>query len=155
MTARLIDSFVAIHAPPEEVWRALTEPSLMTEWMAEPAMRVEIATDWTVGAPIVVKGSLHGRFESKGTVLRFEPYLVLEYTHLSSISRLRDAPANYTKIEFHLAPLESQSTQLRLRVSNFPTEAIFRHFDFYWRMTLPILKRLVEALRSPAGSDYS
>jgi len=153
MSERLIDSSVTIHAPPQDVWSALTDPAVMTQWMAEPEMRLEIATDWTVGAPIVIAGSHHGGFENRGVVLRFEPYSALLYTHLSSISRLRDEPRNFTRIEFDLAPQDPHSTLLRLRVSNFPTEAIFRHFDFYWRMTLPVLKRFVEAIRSPTERE--
>jgi hypothetical protein len=115
----------------------------MKQWMGEPEMQLEIVTDWQVGSPITIAGWHHVHFENKGTVLRFEPNLVLEYSHLSSVSRLRDEAESYTKIEFRLVPADEHCTSLNLRISGFPTESIFRHFDFYWRMTLPILRRFV------------
>jgi len=53
---RVIENSVTIDALPSEVWRALTDPDLMKQWMAEPVMRTEIFTDWKVGSPIVVMG---------------------------------------------------------------------------------------------------
>ncbi len=143
MTARLIETSIAILAPSEDVWRVLTDPALMTQWMAEPEMRLEIDTNWQVGSPIVMRGRHHVRFEDRGIIRRFEPYSLLEYTHLSSVSRLPDLPENYTTLAFHLAPA-GDYTVLTLRISNFPTEAIFKHFDFYWRTTMLVLKRHIE-----------
>lgn len=144
MPTRLIDTSITINAPPTAVWRALTDLSLMKQWMAEPEMHLEIFTDWQTGSPVVMKGWHHTAFENRGSVLRFEPESVLQYTHLSSVSRLPDKHENYTVIGFRLAPEPPHSTSLHLAISNFPTESIFRHFDFYWRVTLPILKRFVE-----------
>ncbi len=141
MTARLIDTSVTIHAAPPAVWRALTDPGLMKQWMGEPEMQLEIITDWQVGSSITITGRHHVNFENKGTVLRFEPNSVLAYSHLSSVSRLSDKAENYTNIEFRLVPADGHCTSLQLRISGFPTESIFRHFDFYWRVTLPILGR--------------
>jgi hypothetical protein len=31
-----------------------------------------------------------------------------------------------------------------VRVENFPTETIYKHLDFYWQGTLPIIKQGVE-----------
>ena len=87
----VIENSATIHAPPSEVWRALTDPDLMKQWMAEPEMRIGIITDWKVGSPIIVKGRHNNvDFENKGTVLHFEPNSILRYSHLSSVSRLPD-----------------------------------------------------------------
>lgn len=145
MPTRLIDTSIAIAAPPSSVWRALTDPSFMKQWMAEPDVSLDIVTDWQPGSPIVMTGRHTVAFENRGTVLLFEPESVLQYTHLSSISRLPDKPESYTHIEFRLTPSGPDSTSLHLTVSNFPTESIFRHFDFYWRVTLPILQRFIES----------
>jgi uncharacterized protein YndB with AHSA1/START domain len=142
--ARVIDASIGIAAPPSAVWRALTDPALMKKWMAEPEMQIDIVTDWTVGSPVVITGRHHVRFENRGVVLRFEPGSVLEYSHLSSVSRLSDRPESYTTLSFRITPAGTHSTSLRLTISGFPTESIFRHFDFYWRTTLMILKRFVE-----------
>ena len=77
---RVIENSVTIDAAPSEVWRALTDPDLMKQWMAEPVMGVEIFTDWKVGSPIIVKGHHNNvDFENKGTILEFEPKSILRY----------------------------------------------------------------------------
>ena len=93
----VIENSATIHAPPSDVWRALTDPDLMKQWIAEPVMRIEITTDWKFGSPIIVKGHHNNvDFENKGTILQFEPHSILRYSHLSSISRLPDRAQNYT-----------------------------------------------------------
>jgi uncharacterized protein YndB with AHSA1/START domain len=141
----VVDTSATINAPPSEVWRALTDPDLMKQWIAEPGMRIEIATDWKVGSPIIVKGRHNSvKFENKGTILQFEPYSILRYSHLSSISRLPDRAENYTMIEFRLERTEENSTSLNVRISNFPAESAFEHWRFYWKVTIGILKRSIE-----------
>jgi uncharacterized protein YndB with AHSA1/START domain len=142
---QVIENCATINAPPSEVWRALTDPDLMKQWMAEPEMRIGIITDWEVGSPIIVKGRHNNvDFENKGTILQFEPNSILRYTHLSSIARLPDKAENYTTIEFRLARAEENSTSLKVSISNFPTESIFKHWAFYWRVTIELVKRFIE-----------
>lgn len=135
---------IIIHSSPSTVWKALTAPNLMKQWMGEPEMNLDIQTDWTVGNPIIISGFNHVKFENKGVVLEFEPNSKLAYTHLSSISRLPDKPENYTIFEFTLTP-SGDGTSLTVTISNFPTESIFKHIDFYWRSTVEIIKKVSEA----------
>jgi uncharacterized protein YndB with AHSA1/START domain len=144
--AHVIENSATINAPPSEVWRALTDPDLMKQWMAEPEMRIGIATDWKVGSPIIVKGHHNNvDFENKGTVLQFEPHSILRHSHLSSLARLPDKVENYTVIEFRLTRTEENSTSLNVRISNFPSEVIFKHWEFYWRVTIDVVKRFIES----------
>jgi uncharacterized protein YndB with AHSA1/START domain len=142
-----IEKTIIIKALPFAVWDALTNPEVMKQWMGEPELEMEIITDWQVGTPILIKGFHHIRFENKGTILQFEPNQVLEYNFLSSLSRLHDTYENYTIVQFRLMLLDNQ-TSLTLTVSNFPTEAIFNHVNFYWRTTLEILKKVIEKVLS-------
>lgn len=126
-----------------QVWQMLTTPELMKRWMM-PDIDIEVITAWKVGSPMLIHGNMNGkRFENKGTVLQFEPEKTLQYSHLSSLSRLPDQPENYSIVAFRLEPLENQ-TALALTVSNFPTESIFRHLAFYWNVTLQVLKKRIE-----------
>jgi len=137
---------ITINATPEAVWAALTDPSLMRRWMSETP--IEVVTEWKVGEPIVVRGDWYKTgFTNKGIVERFEPGRLLRYTHLSSLSRLTDDAENYTVFEFRLAP-EDARTILTVTVSNFPTEAIYRHMVFYWNVAVELLRRFVEARQS-------
>jgi uncharacterized protein YndB with AHSA1/START domain len=139
---QIINKVISISAPPLKVWEALTDIKLMKQWMAEE--QITILTNWEVGSPIVIKGDMHWvYFENTGTVLKFEPEQVLKYNHLSSLSRLRDEPESYSAIEFRLSHVENK-TSLALELSGFATEAILKHLDFYWTVTLEVLKKFVE-----------
>lgn len=142
---------IAIDAPAAVVWESLTDPAHMRAWMGEPAMKLEVLTDWIVGSPFIVRGFHYGRFENRGTVLAFEPSRRLSYTHLSSLSKLPDESQNYTIFDFRLAQ-EEERTLLQLELSQFPTETIFKHLAFYWPATLDVLKRYVEHRTSSLSS---
>ncbi|MES2133227.1 MAG: SRPBCC domain-containing protein [Bacteroidota bacterium] len=138
----LFSKTVVIHALSSEVWQALTNPELMKQWMAEE--EITIITHWKVGAPILIKGEGHWvYFENKGIVLQYEPEKVLQYSHLSSLSKLPDTAENYSLIKFNLVPTENQTT-LTLSLGNFPTESIYKHLAFYWNITLNLLKEFIE-----------
>lgn len=128
----IVSKTIHINAPTSVVWEALTNPELMKKWMSET--EINIITDWKVGNPMMIRGILHRmKFENKGTVLQFEPEKFLQYTHLSSLSRLPDKPENYTILKFRLTPINHQ-TRLAFTASNFPTENIYKHFAFYWNV---------------------
>lgn len=139
-----IEKTTAIQASPDAVWKALTEPDLMKQWMGEPEMQIDIQTDWKVGSPVVVSGIHHGKFVNTGKVLENELHRKLVYTHLSSVSRLPDVPESYTIWTFTLEP-RKDDTILTFSAVNFPTKSIYKHLEFYWGTTLMIIKKLVES----------
>lgn len=139
----IIENNVSINADPSTVWEYLTRPELMKKWMGEPAMEIDIQTDWTVGKAIIIKGFHHLPFENKGIVLQFESGRLLQYSHLSSLSRLPDIIENYAVFTFNLQP-EQEATLLTIKIENFPTETIFKHLNLYWRTTAVIIKNMVE-----------
>jgi uncharacterized protein YndB with AHSA1/START domain len=145
---------VTIRADTTAVWRALTDPVLVRQWAAEPELNLDVVTDWQVGSPIIMQGFHHVRFENHGTVLHFQPNTFLQYTHLSSISRLPDRPENYTRIAFRLSPSDDGATSLNVELENFPTESILRHLDFYWRVTIEVLKRFIETSQQIAPKHF-
>lgn len=134
---------ILIDAPAQLVWDSLTRTELMTQWMGDSEMAVEVETDWVVGKPIVVRGFHHVRFQNIGVVLEFNPIARLVYTHLSSLSRLPDEPGSYTTLEFNLRSAGA-ATSLDFLATGFPTESIFKHLQFYWGGTLQVLKQTVE-----------
>jgi uncharacterized protein YndB with AHSA1/START domain len=138
-----IEYTVIIYASPSVVWEALTDIDLMQRWMGEPEMQIVVTTDWKVGSAFVVQGFHHELFENKGTVLRFDAPEWLRYSHLSSVSRLPDIPENQTIFDFRLVPMNAD-TSLTVTLSVFPTESILKHVDFYWRVTIGLLKEFIE-----------
>jgi hypothetical protein len=135
---------IRLDAPLSVVWEALTRPDLMKKWMSDS--EIEIVTTWEIGSPIVINVqdvSYKKAFINTGIVLQFLKNRVLEYSHLSSLSRLRDKPESYTLIRFTLQQKEDH-VLLELDLSNFPTESHYKHIDFYWTVTLEILRRFLE-----------
>jgi uncharacterized protein YndB with AHSA1/START domain len=142
MTYR-IEKTVLIHSTPSLVWKSLTEPALMKQWMGNSELEIDIQTNWQVNDAIIISGFHHLKFENKGTILQFEPGKLLRYNILSSLSRLPEISENYTIFEFALSPIDNH-TSLTLVITNFPTETIYRHLDFYWRTTIELIKNCVE-----------
>jgi uncharacterized protein YndB with AHSA1/START domain len=139
---KIVSKTVQIDAPISRVWDSLTNPEIMKKWMSET--EIEILTDWKVGSPFTIRGRLHGiKFENMGKVLQFEPEKLLQYSHLSSLSRLPDKLENYAILEFRVAPMDNR-TAVTLTASHFATESIYKHMAFYWNVTLEILKRMIE-----------
>lgn len=135
---------IDINTSSAQLWEVLTKPSLMKRWVSDS--ETDILTDWKIGGPITIlvqADSYKDYFESKGTVLQFEPEHVLQYSHLSSLSRLPEHIRNYTVITFTLIPGNGK-TSLNLTLTNFPTETIYQHLAFYWGITLEIIKKSIE-----------
>ncbi|MCW3464815.1 SRPBCC family protein [Chitinophaga nivalis] len=139
----VIEKKITIHAPVTSVWQSLTTIPFMIKWMGGADFQLRITTTWEIGSPMLIKGFHHVAFENKGIVLAYTPERELRYNFLSSLSRLSDDAAHYTEIGFVLVPQEEQ-TELLLTLSNFPTEEIYQHLNFYWNTTLVILKKQLE-----------
>ncbi|MNU17157.1 hypothetical protein D3C71_53370 [compost metagenome] len=129
-----------LNASPAVVWQVITDPVHMLQWMGDETMNLTIDTSWIPGTDIIITGTHHQPFENKGIVLQCIPEQQLSYSHLSSLSRLPDEPDSYTRIDFHLVPNGAQ-TKLELTISNFPTESIQKHLEFYWRTTMVKIKK--------------
>jgi len=136
---------VTINSEPAKVWTTLTDIELMRQWLGEPEMKIEVQTDWKINSKILIRGFHHINFENKGIILQYDREKKLSYSHLSSISRLPDKPESYSILEFILTAFDKQ-TLLTLNISNFPTETIRKHLEFYWRTTIVNIKRKAETL---------
>jgi len=139
-----INKTVNINASVSKVWDAMTNPALIKLWMSDSA--IDVISEWQVGSPIIFRGDLHWiSFENKGTIRQFDPEKVFQYNYWSSLSNLPDIPENYTEVRFVLTPIEDK-TMVILTLNNFPDEIIYKHVNFYWNVTLAILKKLCEQL---------
>jgi uncharacterized protein YndB with AHSA1/START domain len=98
---------VDLNHPPEKVWRALTEPALMAEWLL-PVLDLELG----VGAPFTLKTQPYPGWD--GTVncrfVEIEPNRKLSYTWT--------VPFLETVVTFTLTPT-SAGTRLSLVQSGF------------------------------------
>jgi len=133
---------IVINASLSEVWKSITTSVLMKEWLDDTP--VEVISDWKEGSSVIFKGTKHNKpYEAKGNIVCIEPERLFSYTYCSQLSQLPDEPGNYTLIEFRLAP-DNDKTFLTLTQRNFLTDSMYRHFNFYWSLTLDRLKKTTE-----------
>jgi uncharacterized protein YndB with AHSA1/START domain len=148
---KTITESIEIIAGPERVWRALTEARAGETWR-----NADFHTDWTPGVPFEITARVgEEQYRDKGLVLRFDPPKVLEYTYWSRLSGLADTPDSRSTIKMSLDPRGS-ATVLTVEQQVPPSplergkdweigpESGWKHVQFYWRITLPILKGVVE-----------
>ena len=129
-----------IHAPVQEVWKALTTPEMIKRWF----FGVETETDWTPGSSIVHRGEYQGKpYVDKGTIVRFEPPELLVHTHWSDVSGTPDEPEHYQEVTWALAELEG-ATELTIRERNLPSEDAKDVSEQGWTAALEGLKALLE-----------
>jgi uncharacterized protein YndB with AHSA1/START domain len=133
---------IEISAPKDEVWRALTEPDKIAQWMG--GARVE--AKWEIGGNITFTGKMPGfdkTYRDRGTVLAIEREKLLKYSHWTELSRLPDAPENRTVITFSL-DWTGTATRLTVHHERFYSEAAYRHSNFFWGFALTDIKNLLE-----------
>lgn len=151
MSFEIVTRSIRIAAAPHDIWRALVAAAAGARWR-----NAEFRTDWQAGSPIEIEALIGTkRYRDKGRVIRAHPPDLLQYTYWSRVSGLPDVPQSYSTITMTLEP-EGMDTLLTVeqRVPASPPrkgkgweigpESGARHVEFYWRMTLPILKRVVE-----------
>jgi uncharacterized protein YndB with AHSA1/START domain len=132
---------IAIDAPVEKVWEALTTPEMIKRWF----FGVDTETDWTEGGPIVHRGEYQGEpYEDKGTILKVEPPRRLVHTHWSPVSGLPDSPEHYQEVSWELSESD-RSTVLTVREENLPSEDAKTVSEQGWTAALGALKDLLEA----------
>jgi len=136
---------VKITATPKDVWKALTEPESLAQWM----LGAQIESKWTLGSEITFSVRMPGfpeTFEDRGTVLSIAAEKLLKYSHWSEASGLPDLPENRTLITFLLDSEDCQTT-LTVRHEDFSSETAYKHANFFWNYALNDVKKLVETER--------
>jgi uncharacterized protein YndB with AHSA1/START domain len=133
---------IEISASTNDVWRALTEPDLIAQWMG--GARVE--SKWELGSDITFTGEMpnfNKNYRDRGTVLAIERETLLSYSHWTALSRLPDAPENRTVITFSL-DWTGAATRLTVHHERFYSEAAYKHANFFWGFALTDVKNLLE-----------
>src|SRR5215213_10024967 len=109
---------INIHTPVTEVWKALTDPVLIKQYL----FGTDTVTDWKKGSAIVYSGVYEGKsYQDKGTIINIVPHQLLHTTHYSSMSGKEDKPENYHNVIYELTPLNGD-TQVTLTQDNIDTE---------------------------------
>ena len=136
-------SSVAIDAPVDEVWRAITTPETIKQWF----FGVDTETDWKQGSPIVHTGEWQGKpYVDKGEIVRIEPPRVLVHTHWSDLSGTPDTPEHYQEVTWEVSE-RSDGSELTITEHNLPSDGAKDASDQAWSMVLDNLKQLLEGNR--------
>jgi uncharacterized protein YndB with AHSA1/START domain len=132
---------ILINAPAQAVWQALTDPAMVKQYLFGTEMSV---SEWQVGGQIRYRGVWQGKsYEDKGEILELIPEQKLVSTYYSSMSGKPDAPENYSRVSYELAP-EVGGVKLTITQENNPTAESAQHSENNWRMVLQSVKQLVE-----------
>lgn len=130
-----------IHASPQRVWTALTEPEQIAAYMG--GSRVE--TTWQVGSSITWSGEYDGRaYQDKGEVLTYDEPHVLSVTHYSPLTGQDDRPENYHTVAYTLTAV-GDITRLSLTQDGCTDEAQAEQFSRNWQQILEGVKTHVES----------
>jgi len=139
--ARSIERSVAIRAAPADVWRAFVEPELEKQWMG-----MRLVCRWEVGGPITLTETPLGpKYVERGTLLAFEPGKLLRYDHWSKLWRVPDTPANRAVVTLRIDPdADGGGSTVTFHHDLPAVEALAEHADFFWRVGLGLLKKVLE-----------
>lgn len=131
---------ITINASPAAVWKALTTPELISEYL----MGTHVTTDWNEGSPIRYEGEYEGKkYQDKGTILKIEPEKIFQSTYWSSMGGKEDKPENYNMVTYTLEN-QGYQTLVSLKQDNIATEKEKEHVTQNWTMVLKKLKEVVE-----------
>jgi len=141
MRGLVASATITIEAPVSDVWKALTDPSLIRQYL----FGTTVVSDWREGAPITWKGEWQGKaYEDKGVILKLEPERIIRYTHYSPLSGQPDTPDNYHTVTVELRA-DGLRTHVLLSQDGNATEEERDHSRQNWLIMLDSLKRLLEA----------
>jgi uncharacterized protein YndB with AHSA1/START domain len=144
---RVVRKAVHVNAGVEDVWDAIVSFEKIKQWLNG----TDVDSSWTIGSAITFSGTLHGvQYRDKGTILDFKDRKVLKYSHWSRLSRLPDAPGNYSVITMTVEPRGGQ-TIFSVTHEHFASEAAYKHSNFHWAVTLKFFKEFVESEVSRAA----
>ena len=121
--------------PPEKIWRALTQSSLMEEWLMKNDFQPEVGHRFTFRATPMAKWN--GVIDCE--VKAVEPYSRLSYSWGSL--------GMESVVTFTLTPTES-GTHLRMEQSGFrpDQEANYKGANYGWQKFIGNLERVVERM---------
>jgi uncharacterized protein YndB with AHSA1/START domain len=133
---------ILIKANKSKVWKALTDPALVKQWL----FGTEMEADWKVGGQIRYRGEWESKkYEDKGEILELDPEKKIVSTYWSGMSGLLDAPENYQKVSYILEP-EAGGTKLTIIQEGNKTEESAKHSENNWKLVSEKLKSVSENL---------
>lgn len=134
------EASVHVAADREAVWRALTDPDLISEYL----FGTRVDTDWKVGSPITYRGEWQGKsYEDKGTVLEVDEPNRIVSTFFSSLSGKPDVPESYQNVTYRIDD-DGDGVKVTVLQEGNIDEAEAAHSAANWTTVLEGLRTVVE-----------
>jgi uncharacterized protein YndB with AHSA1/START domain len=131
---------ITLNAPPEKVWKALTDPALIKQYL----FGTDAHSDFKKGSAITYTGEWEGKkYEDKGEIIEAIPNALLHTTYFSSMSGREDKPENYSNVYYRIEPTGRQ-TILTITQDNNADQQSRDHSQANWNMVLQSFKKVVE-----------
>ena len=131
---------IDVNAPLNKVWDALVEPEQIKQYI----FGTQAVSDWKEGSRIVWKGEWKGKpYEDKGTILKFQPRQLLQYSHFSPLTGQPEVPENYHTVTIELIDRGDYQTRVVLSQDNNATTDDQRHSEENWGAMLDGLKKFL------------
>ena len=131
---------ININVPVSKVWKALTTPALIKEYL----FGTDTITDWQKGSTITYAGEWEGKsYEDKGVIVDIIPEKLLHTTYFSGMSGKEDKPENYANVIYKVSPDDGHST-LTISQDNIENDEQLKHMEENWSKVLESIKKLLE-----------
>jgi uncharacterized protein YndB with AHSA1/START domain len=129
-----------INTPATKVWKALTTPALISEYM----FGTTVNSDWKKGSAITWEGEMNGKkYKDKGEILAIVPNEKLSYSHYSPSSGMPDLPEHYHTVTIELREQEG-TTVVDLTQGKNNSEKSKTESEKNWKTMLEGLKKCCE-----------
>ncbi|MFJ4207450.1 SRPBCC domain-containing protein [Paenarthrobacter sp. NPDC089675] len=149
MNAKFADAQASIRvaAPRAAVWNALTDPAVIKQYF----LGTNVETTWKVGDSITYSGEYNGHaYRDSGTILEFEPMILVKTTHYSPTTGLPDVPENHHTVEYRLAD-DDGGTRVTIVQGNNKSSEEVEQSTATWQLVLKNLKEFLESGNSSSA----
>ena len=137
----VVSQSIDIDAGPSIVWKALTAPEIIKEYL----FGTETITDWKVGSEVIFQGEFDGKkYLDRGVVKENVENELLTYSYWSSFSGSEDKPENYSLITYTLTPKEKNETTFTWTQKGYADEESYNHSKTGMDAFLKQIKEIVE-----------
>jgi len=147
MSKLFVDKTIEINAPAQKVWKVLTEPEYIDQWVVEFAGGAEfhIESEWELESPVLWKDH-DGNVIVEGNVTAFRPNEFLRFTVFDT-SGERPPVTEEDGITYNIKQ-QNNKTTLRVLQGDFSTMPEGEKFQQMtaqvWGRVLPKVKKLAE-----------
>ncbi|MEO8665566.1 MAG: SRPBCC domain-containing protein [Ignavibacteria bacterium] len=119
-----VSKSIDINAEPSVVWKALTDPEIIKEYL----FGTETVTDWKPESEVVFQGEYEGtKYKDHGVVKENIENELLSYSYWSGFSGLEDKPENYSLITYDLKPKGNGVTTFTWTQKGYANEDSYNH----------------------------